>query len=582
MGIGTQRKRLGDVLVENQIINKGQFAEALAFQRKTGQKLTDVLVNLGFVTEDDIIVALVEHQGMSHIRVNNYSISPEAISCLEQRICRQHTLIPISRVGNVLTLAMADPLDLEAIDTVERTTGMDVEMVISRKSDILTAIDNFYGPAGEEASEDVLKEITETGPSEFDYDELEVLDADIKDEEVDLSAAAAAADAGPIVRLVNYILVTAVEAKASDIHIEPFEKEVRVRLRVDGDLMSMNHTAPKSYHRALVSRIKVMSNMKLDETRLPQDQRARILLHGRHIDFRVSTVPTYHGEKVVMRILDKENLMLDLRDLGFEQKPLDELFEALDKPYGMVLVTGPTGSGKTTTLYSALIRLNKEEVNVCTVEEPVEYELPGINQVHCRSEIGLTFASALRSFLRQDPDIIMLGEIRDRETADIAIKSALTGHLVLSTLHTNTAIGAVARLEDMGVEPFMVASSVILTTAQRLLKKLCSECKEPWEPPIETLKSWRVETQPGQKVVIYKAKGCAKCNKGFKGRLACMESFTITEQIRDAIMRMVPLTELEKMAKDGGMALLRENGMASVMRGLTTREEVVRVTTDDE
>ena len=580
MGVGTQRKRLGDVLVENQIINKDQLSEALAFQRKTGQKLPEVLVSLGFVTEDDIIVALVEHLGMSHIRVSNYSISPEAIACVEERICRQHTLIPISRVGNVVTLAMADPLDLDAVDTVERTTGLDVEMVISRKSDILAAIDNFYGPAGEEASEDVLKEIGDEAP-DFDYEELEVVDMLTPgEEELDLAEAAASADAGPIVRLVNHILVTAVDMKASDIHIEPFDKEVRVRLRLDGDLIPMDKNPPKAYHRALVSRIKVMSHMKLDETRLPQDQRTRIKLHGRHIDFRVSTVPAYYGEKVVMRILDKENLMLDLRDLGFEQAPLDALFEALSKPYGMVLVTGPTGSGKTTTLYSALMRLNKPEVNVCTVEEPVEYELYGINQINCRPAIGLSFAAALRSFLRQDPDIIMLGEVRDRETADIAIKSALTGHLVLSTLHTNTAIGAVARLEDMGVEPFMVASSLILSTAQRLLKKLCPECREPWEPPAETLKNWKVDLDPEQKVVLYKPKGCNKCNKGYKGRLATMEAFMVTEEVRDLIMRMVPITELEQAAKKQGMKSIRENSMAKVLRGMTTREEVVRATTD--
>ena len=579
MSDGTQtgriEKSLGFVLLTEGLISSQDLDRAINIVKQTGQNLVAVLSENGFVTEEDIASTLAEHLGHHPIRVGRLNIPPEAASCVDERLCRMYTLVPIAKAGGTLTIAMADPLDLIAREEIKKQSGLTVLPMVSLRSEIIQAIDRAY----KDSEEGEIRQIADdqSGDMEFSVDD-EVGDGIQIEEQQDIDLDDP--NAGPVVKIVNEILVKAIDTKCSDIHIEPFEKRTRLRYRLDGSLQTVNDSIPRSYHRALVSRIKVMSQMRLDETRLPQDQRTRIRVHGRNIDFRVSTVPSYHGEKIVMRILDKENLKLNLTDLGFEEDPLKKLMNALQAPFGMVLVTGPTGSGKTTTLYSAMSLLNQDDVNILTAEDPVEYELDGITQVGCRAEIGLTFANALRAFLRQDPDIIMLGEIRDLETADIAIKAALTGHLVLSTLHTNTAIEAIVRLEDMGVEPFMVACSVILTVAQRLVKKLCDKCKEPWEVPPNVLQEWKVPVEPGKKVIVYKAKGCQACNRGYKGRLACLEAFVLDEQMRDLIMKEAPITDIYRAAEAQGMISLRRDAMIKVLRGTTTREETIRATTD--
>ncbi|MBN1424383.1 Flp pilus assembly complex ATPase component TadA, partial [Candidatus Fermentibacteria bacterium] len=459
------RERLGDVLVRESMITEEQLREALQYQRKKGATLPQALVELGFVTEEDIVVSLGEQLGVPHIKLKSYSIDTTIIQLVPESTARQYHLIPLSKVGNTLTVVMSDPLNIFAIDDLKFLTGCDIEAIVSTESDIASAIEKYYG-TGTAAIAGLVGEVEE------ERLEMVRIDADEADE---IKRLQNEANDAPLVRLVETLLVNAVKEHASDIHVEPEENRVVVRYRIDGRLREVA-SPPKTIHAAIVSRIKVMSKLDIAERRLPQDGRTRVRFQGREIDFRVSTLPLQHGEKVVLRVLDKSAVVSSLDKLGFDSDSLEKFKFALTRPHGIVLLTGPTGSGKTTTLYAALMHVASREKNVITVEDPVEYELPGINQVQVKADIGLTFSAGLRSILRQDPDIIMLGEMRDTETAEIAVKAALTGHLVLSTLHTNDAPSAVTRMVDMGIEPFLVASSTVLVAAQRLVRRICSRC----------------------------------------------------------------------------------------------------------
>jgi len=566
-------KRLSDILMEQELLDTSQLAQAVAEQKKSGLPLSRILVEMAFVSEEDIVVALSEQLGIPHIRVDNYNIPPEVIEDVPETLARQYVLIPISKTGDTLTVAMADPLNIMALDDLKMFTGRNIEVMVSLASEINAAIWKYYGE-GTENAEQAIYDTLEGGSGD---EELEV----VSEEEIDLGKLREEAEDTPIIQLANLILVNAIEAGASDIHVEPFDKELRIRYRVDGILTEVK-SPPKSVQAALISRLKIMSDLDIAEHRLPQDGRFRIRYKGREIDFRVSSLPTYHGEKVVIRILDKEQLSLDIETLGFEEQPVEVFLQAIKNPYGLILLSGPTGSGKTTTLYATLHRLNSPDVNIVTVEDPIEYELFGVNQVQAHSEIGLTFASGLRSILRQDPDIVMVGEMRDDETADIAIKAALTGHLVLSTVHANDGPSVVTRMLDMGMEPFLVASSLVASAAQRLMRRICPDCKEEFEPPPEALEEIQYEARSGETPTFSKGRGCAKCNStGYRGRLAVIEAMLNTKEIEDLIVARASATELKQAAVKLGMRTLRQNALAKAAKGLTTIDEVLRVTTAD-
>jgi type IV pilus assembly protein PilB len=566
-------KRLSDILMEQELLDASQLSDAVAEQKKSGLPLSRLLVDMGFVSEEDIVVALSEQLGIPHIRVDNYNIPPEVVDDVPETLARQYVLIPISKTGDTLTVAMADPLNIMALDDLKMFTGRNIEVMVSLASEINSAITKYYGEGTENAEQAIYETLQENAGNE----ELEV----VAEEEIDLSKLREEAEDTPIIQLANLILVNAIEAEASDVHIEPFEKELRIRYRVDGILTEVK-SPPKSVQAALVSRLKIMSELDIAEHRLPQDGRFRIRYKGREIDFRVSSLPTYHGEKVVIRILDKEQLTLDIETLGFEEQPVEVFLQAIKNPYGLILLCGPTGSGKTTTLYATLHRLNSPDVNIVTVEDPIEYELFGVNQVQAHSEIGLTFASGLRSILRQDPDIVMVGEMRDDETANIAIKAALTGHLVLSTVHANDAPSVVTRLLDMGMEPFLVASSLVAAAAQRLMRRICPDCKEDFEPPPGALDEIQYEAKPDEKPKFSKGRGCKKCNStGYKGRLAVIEAMLNAREIEDLVVTRTSAADVKRAAMKLGMKTLRQNALAKAARGLTTIDEVLRVTTAD-
>ncbi len=567
------KKRLGDILLEERLLMPEQLSQALHEQRRTGRPLAVILIDSGLVSEEDIVITLSEQLGIPHLRVEVYDIPAEIIAEVPESIARRYHLIPVAKTGNSLTIAMADPLNIVAIDDVRMLTGYEIETVVSLDSEIKKAIDKYYGGADAEEMED-YEDILRDAQAET----VTLLE---DEQDVDIGSLKEKVEQAPVIRLVNLTLVNAIKEGASDIHIEPFEKEVRVRLRVDGMLREVQ-SPPKSLQAAVASRVKILSELDIAERRVPQDGRFRIRYEGREIDFRVSTLPTYFGEKVVLRILDKGSLALDLENLRFEKQPIEDLRDALSRPNGIILVTGPTGSGKTTTLYSALHGLNKPDVNIVTVEDPVEYELHGINQVQTKAEIGLTFASGLRSILRQDPDIVMVGEIRDEETADIAVKAALTGHLVLSTLHTNDAPGAITRLIDMGMEPFLISSSLLLAAAQRLVRKICTECKRPYRVPEQVLQRAQFKLEPGEAVTIFKGEGCSRCGEtGYKGRVALLEALKVTENIQDLIMASTSSGEIKRAAVENGMLTLRQVGLMKVRAGETSLEEALRVTAPD-
>jgi type IV pilus assembly protein PilB len=569
------KRRLGDVLLEQQLVSEPQLKECLALQRSTGQSLAHILVERGYLSEEDLVITLSEQLGIPHIRVSNYNIPKEILKEVPESLARQYQMMPVSVTGDVLTLAMADPLNIMALDDLRMLTSYEIEPVVAVESELNAAIEKHYGVGKQsEALYDALV------GSEEKQQNLEVVEEqrDIGD----LATLEGEAQDAPVIRLVNLILVNGLEAGASDIHIEPYEKILRVRYRVDG-VLEETKNPPKSVQSALVSRLKIMSGLDISEHRLPQDGRFRIRFKGREIDFRMSILPTYYGEKVVMRVLDKSNLSLDLEKLGFEPQPMQAFRDALALPFGMLLVTGPTGSGKTTTLYSALHKLNQIDCNIVTVEDPVEYELYGINQVQAQAHIGLTFAAGLRSILRQDPDIVMIGEIRDEETADIAVKAALTGHLVLSTLHTNDAASVFTRLIDMGLEPFLVQSSVALAAAQRLLRKVCPDCKESIRVPADVLERIQFHgMEEGETPAFVRGRGCNKCKStGYRGRLAVIEAMPNYPEMQDLVLHRAASTQLKAVAIECGMKTLRQNGLAKAARGLTTIEEVLRVTAAD-
>jgi type IV pilus assembly protein PilB len=570
----TAKKRLGDVLLEQELITEEQLRECVAIQRQTGANLASILVDKGYLDEEDLVITLSEQLGIPHIRVAHYNIPKEVLDEVPETLARQYQMLPVSITGDVLTLAMSDPLNIMALDDLRMLTSYDIEPVVAVQSELKDTIEKHYGVGKQSA------ELYEELVGEGNADGVETVKE--FDEMSDLAQLKADADDAPIIRLVNLILVNALEQGASDIHIEPFEKSLRVRYRIDGKLEETK-SPPRNVFAALISRIKIMASLDIAEHRLPQDGRFRIRYKSREIDFRTAVLPCYYGEKIVMRVLDKGNLTLDIEALGFEEQPMQAFRDSIERPYGMILITGPTGSGKTTTLYSALHRLNQVSENIVTVEDPVEYELFGVNQVQTKSEIGFTFASALRQILRQDPDIVMVGEIRDEETADVAVKAALTGHLVLSTLHTNDAASVITRLTDMGLEPFLVQSSVILAAAQRLMRKICPDCKEQIAVPKEVLERIQFRaTTHGANPVWVRGRGCNKCKGlGYKGRVAVIEAMPNYPQLEPLILGRAASTQIKEQAIKCGMRSLRQNALSKAAGSVTSIEEVLRVTAAD-
>ena len=566
-------RRLGDLLVGEGLISPEQLQRALQEQKRSNEKLGSILVRLGLLNEDQLIGFLSRQYGLPSITLSQLDIDPEVLKLVPANMAKKYEVLPVKRVGNALTLAMADPTNVFAIDDIAFVTNLQVLPVVASQGAIRKAIERNYDPQSaalsdaitamevETASVEVVEEGTEEAPAKVDVFELQE-----------------SADDAPVVKLVNMILVDAIRRGSSDIHLEPYEKVFRVRFRIDGVLHEMM-TPPKRLEAAMISRLKIMSSLDIAERRLPQDGRIKLRYQTREIDFRVSTLPTMFGEKVVLRILDKESLKLDLTQLGFDPWSLDQFQKAIRSPYGMILITGPTGSGKTTTLYSAIHTVNSPDINIMTVEDPVEYNLKGVNQTQVKEDIGRTFAAVLRSFLRQDPDVILVGETRDLETAQIAIRAALTGHLVFTTIHTNDCPSTVARLLDMGIPPFLVSSSLLLILAQRLARKVCAQCKEPYEVDEETLVPYGHISQGLGRVTVHKGKGCQTCNfTGMKGRVAIYEVMPITQEIRELILRNAPAAEIREIARKQGMKTLRESGLLKVLDGTTTIEEVLRVT----
>ncbi len=560
--------RLGELLLKEGLITKAQLEKAVGEQKNKGGKIGSNLVRLGFIDEKTLTSFLSKQFGVPPVDLATEEIDPEVLKLVPESIAQKYLLIPVKRKGSTLYVAMADPSNIFAIDDIKFLTGYNVEPLVASEIAIKEAIDRYYDSAT------TLADIV----AGFEGEEIEVVGEEEEEDVVDLKKAT---EEAPVIKLVNLILTDAIKKGASDIHIEPYEKEMRVRFRIDGVLHEIMKP-PLKLKNAIVSRIKIMSQLDIAERRLPQDGRIKLKMKDRDIDFRVSVLPTIFGEKVVLRILDKSNLQLDMRKLGFEEKALKDFMDAIHKPWGMVLVTGPTGSGKTTTLYSALTELNKVTENISTAEDPVEYNLPGINQVQMHEEIGLNFATALRAFLRQDPDIIMVGEIRDYETAEIAVKAALTGHLVLSTLHTNDAPSTVSRLLNMGIEPFLIASSVNLILAQRLARRICTECKEEVKVHPQALIDLGVHPDEAKDFVCYKGRGCPNCgNTGYKGRIALYEVMPMHEELKELVLNGASAGEIKKEAVRLGMKTLRQSGITKVKEGTTTIEEVLRVTMAD-
>jgi type IV pilus assembly protein PilB len=563
-------QHLGQRLVEGQLISQEQYQQVLDHIKREGGRFFSTLVQQGLVGEPELMHFLSQYYRLPLVDIRQLKIDPAVIKQIPMEVVQKYRVIPIKRVGNRLTVAMEDPSDVFAIDDIKFMTGYEIEPVLASPSAIAEAMDTYYDSANE--FQDVLSGLDEETNLDF---------VEESDEDFNAAEMSSAVEEAPVVKLVNLILAEAIRKGASDIHIEAYEKKFRVRYRIDGSLYEVM-SPPMRLRAALTSRIKIMSQLDISERRVPQDGRIKLKLKDREVDLRVSTLPCLFGEKVVMRVLDKSNLTLDLAKLGFAERAYKHFTDAISSPWGMVLVTGPTGSGKTTTLYSALHQVNTPDTNIMTAEDPVEYNLLGINQVHVREEVGLTFPAALRSFLRQDPDIIMVGEIRDGETAEIAVKAALTGHLVLSTLHTNDAPSTINRLLNMGIEPFLVASSVVLILAQRLARRICTECKEPQEVAKDTLINLGMPPDVAAKAKVYHGKGCPNCNgTGYRGRLALYEVMPIDEGIRKLIFSGANADEIKKSAVKSGMDTLRMSGIRKALEGLTTVEEVFNTTFAD-
>lgn len=610
--------KLGEILVRENLISSQQLREALEYQRTNGGRLGSNLVNLGIISDDVITAVLSRQYGVPSINLDLFQIEDETIRLISHEVALKYSVLPISKVGATLTLAMADPTNVFAMDDIKFMTGLNVEPVIASEASLVTAIGKYYSAANQIEIFDVsaINGLERFTPSigkhangkngngngvaveeqrlvdsdlnvsldrfEFDQNEGEDFELVEDNDEIDLAQLAIASEDAPVVRLVNVLLVDSLRRGASDIHVEPYEKDFRIRFRIDGVLYDVMHP-PMKMRDALISRLKIMSKLDISEKRLPQDGRIKIKVkidnRSRELDFRVSTLPTLFGEKVVLRLLDKDKLMLDMTKLGFEEHSLEIFKRNIAKPYGMVLVTGPTGSGKTNTLYSALQSLNTPETNIMTAEDPVEFNLLGINQVQMKEQIGLNFAAALRSFLRQDPNIVLVGEIRDFETAEIAIKAALTGHLVLSTLHTNDAPSTISRMVNMGIEPFLVATSVNIIQAQRLIRRICKDCKEEVQVPVEGFVEIGFSPEEAKEMKAYKGKGCNTCNgTGYKGRVGLYEVMEVTDELRELIIIGASAIELRKKAVELGMITLRGSGLYKLREGITTIEEVVKET----
>ncbi len=577
--------RIGELLLKEKRITPQQLQEALTYQKGNGGKLGASLVKLGFVRDEDITALLSKQYGVPSINLAKFEIDLNVLKLIPSETAQKYQIVPLSRAGATLTIAMTDPTNVFAMDDIKFMTGYNVEPVVASEITVLEAIQKYYGKAivpaasGSSALDFASKALDDMPGLGTSTTDVEVLD-DL--EEISAEMLAKQGEEAPVIKLVNVILMSAIQKGASDIHIEPYEKELRVRYRVDGILYNIMQP-PMKFRDAMTSRIKIMSKLDIAEKRLPQDGRIKIRFQdsgtAKEIDFRVSCLPTLFGEKIVMRLLDKDKLMLDMTKLGFESESLVKFEANIQKPWGMVLVTGPTGSGKTNTLYSSISRLNTAETNIMTAEDPVEFNLVGVNQVQVRENIGLNFAAALRSFLRQDPNIILVGEIRDFETAEIAVKAALTGHLVLSTLHTNDAPSTVNRLMNMGIEPFLVASSLNLVCAQRLVRRICKHCTEPHPLPVQALMQAGFSAEDAKRVVPNHGKGCEKClNTGYKGRVGLYEVMEVTEELRELILIGASSLELRRKAVEDGMLTLRHSGLRKVQDGVTTIDEVVRET----
>ena len=566
------RERLQEILIKNKLISEDDLKLALQVQKEHGGKLSDCLVKLNLINEKDLLIALSEGLGFPPISLSRFKIEPEVLKLITKDLAKHYQIIPVAKMGKTLTVAMADPLNIFAIDDVKLLTGFEINPIIAQQREILAAIEQYYEEPATQVIDDIIKEVSDM--------DIEVVRTG-KEQGLDTQELVRLTKEAPVIKITNLLLERAIEMNASDILLEPWERSMRVRLRVDGMLREIE-PPPVKFHASIVSRIKVMSDLDIAEHRLPQDGRFKIRMLDRYVDFRVSILPSFYGEKVALRILDKSTATLDIDRLGFDTKTLAGIKTCSDRPHGMILACGPTGSGKTTTLYSILKYVDTPEDNIVTVEDPVEYQLEGINQVTIRPEIGLTFASCLRSILRQDPDIIMVGEIRDFETVDIAIKSALTGHLVLSTLHTTTATGSVIRLMNMGVEPFLITSSVICILNQRLVRKICESCKESY--PLTDAMVEQLGLKRGKApLAAFRGKGCKKCfNIGYSGRLVIGEILVFTPTVKELVLQKVQEHVLKAAARREGMQTLRENGILKALEGITSLEEVLRVTAPDE
>jgi type IV pilus assembly protein PilB len=566
-------RRLGDMLVHDHVISRETLELALSQQTERGGSLGRILIDSGYANEWELAAALGKQLNVPFITLSHYEIDPDILTSIPEDIVRKYQIVPIDKTEDTLTVALSDPSNIYLLDELRLLTMCKIVPVISFESDIKEAIGQYYQFSASD-SDEMMKEITEE-----EAEILELLDTSTQDEELpDANDLTVEASDAPVVQLVNLIISDAIGMRASDIHVEPYEKDLRLRYRVDGVLHEMK-SPPKKFQNAIISRVKIMSELDIAERRLPQDGRFKVNVSGKNIDFRVSTCPVAHGEKVVMRILDSSNLLLNLTDLGMDVSILEKFEAQIRAPWGMILVTGPTGSGKSTTLYSALNTINDPRKNILTIEDPIEYQLKGINQVQVRSEIGLDFASALRSFLRQDPDIILVGEIRDRETAEIGVKAALTGHLVLSTLHTNDAPSSINRLTNMGVEAFLVTASVNMLVAQRLVRRICENCKSAYPPPQDLLASLGMapETQ------FCRGDGCDRClGSGYRGRVALYELMLLSDNMRERILDGVSSTVLKRMAIEEGMVTLRMAGLTKVAVGMTTIDEVLGATAADD
>ena len=569
-------ERIADALVEDGLLTDRQIVELLEQQKKEGARLIKLIIDKSYVSEQDLAVSMGRVLNVSPVNLARVSILPEVVELLPRDTTFNYKVLPVSRLENRLFLAMADPLNVLALDDVKRITKLEVTPLIASEKAIVDKLSALDAAKSGGSMEDIIQDAKKQSDADADADSVESVKEGI--EEVNIDQLATSSGEAPVIKLANLIIVQAIKDRASDIHLEPFEKGMRLRYRVDGVLMDAT-PPPKQMQLALTSRFKIMSSLDIAERRLPQDGRMRVKVSGKDFDLRVSVLPTVFGEKVVLRVLDKSNLSASIDKLGLDAETFKQFKFAIDAPHGLILVTGPTGSGKTTTLYSALNELNNPIYNIVTVEDPVEFQVPGINQVPTKKDIGLTFANALRSILRQDPDIIMIGEIRDTETAEIAIEAALTGHQVLSTMHCNDAPGAIARLDDMGIAPFLISSSVILSCAQRLMRRICSHCKEPVTYPPKMFEDLGIDPATFDGVQLYRGRGCDRCkNSGYAGRMAIIEAMTITDQIRKLIIARANTRELGKVAISQGMHTLRMVGLDRSREGLSTLEQVLLIT----